>query len=198
VLPPGSNGYGLPSGSTHFPGRKGRISPYETRSSGYRSQSNVRGLAPSLQNLTGKRSLTYSVAPFMVELFTAGRLTRSPERSHPGVVCRQTAAPHASRVERTRNSKSGPHGQDLHLLCLPSSGREEAAERPLHRRGLAEGKVCPHRPSSHLLLSHNTLTSPAAQTAHRHWIERWYYSALVASSIRGKRATGGITPTSLH
>ena len=36
-----------------------RISQYETRSSRYRSPTDVRSLAPSLQNLTGKRSVTY-------------------------------------------------------------------------------------------------------------------------------------------
>lgn len=58
------------------------------------------------QNLTGKPSLTFSVGPFMVELFTAGHLTRSPEWSSSGVVCHQTTAPHASRVERTRSQAS--------------------------------------------------------------------------------------------
>jgi hypothetical protein len=50
---------------------------YETRSSGYRSHTDVRSSAPSPQNLTGKRSLTYSVAPFVVELFVA-RVRPSP------------------------------------------------------------------------------------------------------------------------
>ena len=49
------------------------ISPYETRSSGYRSHTDFRGSAPSLQSLTGKRSLTFSIAPFMVELFAFKR-----------------------------------------------------------------------------------------------------------------------------
>ena len=34
----------------------------------------------SSQNLTGKPFLTYSIGPFIVELFTVERLTRSPER----------------------------------------------------------------------------------------------------------------------
>jgi hypothetical protein len=51
--------------------RISRISPYENRSSGYRSHTDVRDSAPSPQNLTGKPSLTYSVGPFVVELFTA-------------------------------------------------------------------------------------------------------------------------------
>jgi len=57
-----------------------RISPYETRSSGYRSRTDVHSSAPSPQNLTGKRSLTYSVAPFVVELFIA--------RVRPSPMCR--------------------------------------------------------------------------------------------------------------
>ena len=79
-----------------------RISQYETRSSRYRSQTEVRSLAPSLQSLTGKPSLTYSIGPFVVELFTAERLTRSPKRSDFGAAGHPTTAPHASRVERTR------------------------------------------------------------------------------------------------
>lgn len=83
-----------------------RISQYETRSSRYRSQTEVRSLAPSLQNLTGKPSLTYSIGPFVVELFTAERLTRSPKGSNSGAVRRRTAAPHASRVARTRSAEA--------------------------------------------------------------------------------------------
>ena len=107
----------LPAGHT-FPVLVHRISQYETRSSRYRSRTDVRSLAPSLQNLTGKRSVTYRIAPFMVELFTAGRLNRSPRRSDPGALCRQRAAPHASRVERARQSKPGPHGRDFFNLQL--------------------------------------------------------------------------------
>ena len=109
----------LPAGHT-FPVLVHRISQYETRSSRYRSRTDVRSLAPSLQNLTGKRSVTYPIAPFMVELFTAGRLNRSPRRSHPGTLCRQSVAPHASRVERTRlePTKPEPHGRDFSILRL--------------------------------------------------------------------------------
>ncbi len=46
-----------------------RFPTYETRSSGYQPHADVRSSAPSPQSLTGKRSLTYSIAPFMVELF---------------------------------------------------------------------------------------------------------------------------------
>ncbi len=60
----------LPTGRT-FPALSRRISPYETRSWGYRSHGDVRASATSPWNLTGKPSLTYSVGPFVVELFTA-------------------------------------------------------------------------------------------------------------------------------
>ena len=58
-----------------------QISPYESRSLGYRSRTDIRCSAPSPRNLTGKLFRSYSIEPFMVELFTAGRLTRSPEWS---------------------------------------------------------------------------------------------------------------------
>ena len=38
---------------------------------------------PSPWNLTGKLFRSYSIEPFMVELFIAERLTRSPEQSMP-------------------------------------------------------------------------------------------------------------------
>ena len=60
-----------------------RFPTYETRSSGYQPHTDFHGSAPSLQNLTGKRSLTYSIAPFMVELFTFEFLARYPRVSAP-------------------------------------------------------------------------------------------------------------------
>lgn len=60
-----------------------RISPYESRSSGYRSHTGFRHSAPSSRNLTGKLFRSCSIEPFMVELFTVGRLTRSPDESCP-------------------------------------------------------------------------------------------------------------------
>ena len=102
---------GLPASHTFLTPMCGaRFPSYETRSSGYRPHTVLRSSASSLQNLTGKRSLTYSIAPFMVQLFTVGRLNRSPRWSHPGAACHQTTAPHASRVERT--SLAGPDPMD--------------------------------------------------------------------------------------
>ena len=60
-----------------------RFPSYETRSSGYQPHTVFRSSAPSLQNLTGKRSFTYSIAPFVVELFTVECLARSPRWSSP-------------------------------------------------------------------------------------------------------------------
>ena len=48
-----------------------------------------------------------------------------------------------------------------------------------HRRGLAQGEVCPHRPYS-------------LRKEPRHWIERRDYSEAVASSLRRKLATSGL------
>ena len=39
----------------------------------------------------------------------------------PGPACRQTEAPHASRVEGTRLRKPQPHGRDFHPLCMPKT-----------------------------------------------------------------------------
>ena len=149
----------------------GRFPSYETRSSGYQPHTEFHGSAPSLQNLTGKRSLTYRIAPFMVELFAAGRLNRSPRRSDLGVLCRQRTAPHASRVARTRLSpiKPGPHGRDFHPLCLPEFSQQRS-ELSLHRHGLnshtTANEVFPHRPSSRLFnLQDNSGKLPQAQTA---------------------------------
>lgn len=77
---------GLPARHSFQPGAPHRhstslISPYEYRSSGYPSAADVRSLAPSPNSLTGKPSLTFSVGPFIVELFTAGFLARSPRWS---------------------------------------------------------------------------------------------------------------------
>ena len=60
-----------------------RFPTYETRSSGYQPHTDVHGSAPYLQSLTGKRSLTYSIAPFMVELFAVDFSVRSPRSSAP-------------------------------------------------------------------------------------------------------------------
>ena len=131
----------------HFPDVIRQISPYETRSSGYRSQTDVRSSAPSPQNLTGKPSLTYSVGPFMVELFTARCLparrqafAESSRRSHPDSVCRQTEAPHASRVEGTRFRKPQPHGRDFHPLCIMNQSVHDGIKlssnkSSIHRHG---------------------------------------------------------------
>ena len=81
---PGPRGYVLPSDKPYFLAMLAwPISPYETRSSGYQPHTDFHGSAPSPQNLTGKRSLTYSIAPFMVELFTFGVLVRYPRLSAP-------------------------------------------------------------------------------------------------------------------
>ena len=47
-----------------------QISPYESRSLGYRSRTDIRCSAPSPRNLTGKLFRSYSIEPFMVELFS--------------------------------------------------------------------------------------------------------------------------------
>jgi hypothetical protein len=68
--------------------------PTKPEARGTDSQTDVRHLAPSPQNLTGKPSLTYSVGPFVVELFAAigfadghrgsqPRFCLSPDRSSP-------------------------------------------------------------------------------------------------------------------
>ena len=157
-----------------------------------------RSSAPSPQNLTGKRSLTYLVAPFMVELFTARFLAESPRWSDPGSACRQTEAPHASRVEEThRNGKPQPHGRDSHPLCM--SWIESIKDtRTKSYTGLVTNSVPPTRPctSARSVRIAHILTNKCCQAPH--WIERWDYSDNVASSIQRKLATIRITPTSLH
>ena len=166
----------LPTSHT-FPAPVRWISQYETRSSRYRSRTDVRSLAPSLQNLTGKRSRLYPIAPLMVELFTAGRLNRSPRRSHPGTLCRQRAAPHASRVERTRRSKPEPHGRDFSVSQLRSLVRgvssctirdlEPQSEitrfarcNALQQRRIARAITSPTRPPSNTRCERGMSASP--------------------------------------
>ena len=111
------------------------------------------------QSLTGKRSLTYSIAPFKVQLFVIGFFVRLPRRSNPGTACHQTATPLASRVKRSRISKTTSHGRDL--ACFHTErcrtrfvGNRSIAKKKhslLHRHGLTDisvSKVCPHRPFS--------------------------------------------------
>ncbi len=66
------------------------ISPYERRRLGYplvsilltHPEKRCHSSAPSPMQLTSKPFLTYSVRPFMVELFTARFLAQSPRESH--------------------------------------------------------------------------------------------------------------------
>jgi len=119
--------------------------PTKLEARGTEPLTEIRDSAPSPQNLTGKRSHTCSVAPFVVELFMAGRLTRSPERSDSGPVCRQTGTPHASRVERTRSprddkARTPRTGFAPALSAGIPAARQHVRRRPPHRRGLAHSK----------------------------------------------------------
>lgn len=73
------------------------------------------------------------VWPFVVELFAVGVLVRSPKWHTPVQHIAVLAAPHASRVEGTRQGKSTdrvtagsksncawphPHGRDYRILCV--------------------------------------------------------------------------------
>ena len=178
------------------------ISPYENRSSGYRSHAEDRGSAPSPQSLTGKPSLTCSVGPFMVELFAAGRLTRSPERSAPVHSVARGQLPTPAALHDLARSKTESHGRDSERECstpaLPAvcAAGKQPPGRSLHRRGLAQKQglsASPFFPSDPAEFHCHGLRPPSA-----HWIERWDYSDGAASSLQTKRAAYGITPTSLH
>ena len=129
----------LPAGHT-FPTTMRRISPYENRSSGYRSHADIRDSAPSPQNLTGKPFLTCTVGPFMVELFAAtgfadGRRGGQPRfRLSPG---RKLPTPAA--LNEPAEGKPEPHGQDSHPLCVPKL-------YALQRRCGPSGRTSPTRP----------------------------------------------------
>ena len=162
----------LPSGKPYFPdARRIRFPSYETRSSGYQPHTVCRSSASSLQNLTGKRSLTYSIAPFIVELFTVERLTRSPRWSDPGAACRQTTAPHASRVERTHPKVSPDPADGIFTRFVRRFYNGEAANGHFtDTASTPEGfEVFPHRPTSHFWLV------PRGYKHGCYWIERWDY-----------------------
>ena len=150
MLPPGPHGYVPPSGRPYFP-RQCEISPYENRSSGYRSHAEVRCSAPSLQNLTGKPFLTCSVGPFMVELFTAGRLNRSPRWSAPvhSVARGQLPTP-AALNELAEASPDPTDGICTRFACCICHNREAALSRDFTDtasfRVLLAKEVFPHRP----------------------------------------------------
>ena len=137
------------------------------------------------QNLTGKPSLTYSIGPFIVELFTAERLTRSPKRSHSGTVCRQTAAPHASRVERTHSPKRDKSRTPRTGFGIGRSQNSAPALSPTPTNFVAIDE----KPVINQLITHFTDTAsrqknrrkvfphrPSSQSNQKtYWIERWYY-----------------------
>lgn len=129
-----------------------------------------------------------------------------PEGVSPGVACRQTTAPHASRVERTRlkPTKPGPHGRDFlardklankvtRFACCNDCNREASPKRSLHRHGFHSLKKKENEES----LSASP-EFPISIVRECHWIERWDYSDL--KSLRNKWSMNsiGITPTSLH
>lgn len=62
-------------------------------------------------------SLASARAPFMVELFAVGRLTRSPSLSRLGPSCHQLGAPHASQVARSQRLRAPWTGFSPALKC---------------------------------------------------------------------------------
>lgn len=135
------------------------ISPYEIRSSGYRSRTEVRGSVPSPRNLTGKPSLTCSVGPLMVELFTArfppprlaAAFAESPGLSAPVpfVAKRKLPTPAALKELVSRETSPSPtdgirrswtgHFPPALLPSVRSSQNEPPSGSepgPLHRHGL--------------------------------------------------------------
>ena len=139
-----------------------QISQYETRSSRYRFQTDVRSLAPSprspplitkttdqklsriipdrksSQNLTGKPFLTYSIRPFIVELFTAEFLTRSPKQSYFGVDLspdRQLPTPAVlNELALHKATKPRAPRTGFAMDSLWNSSRTRFAYRPRHRK----------------------------------------------------------------
>ena len=126
---------GLPASHTFLTHCCARFPSYETRSSGYRPHTVLRSLAPSLQSLTGKRSLTYSIAPFMVELFTFEFLARYPRMSAPVLPVARQQLPTPAALNELARGKSGPHGRDFHPLCLLRLQQRSDQGSP-HRHGL--------------------------------------------------------------
>ncbi len=124
--------------------------------------------APSPRNLTGKPSLTYLVGPFMVELFTAGRLTRSPGWSIPVPTVASRKLPTPARLKELALASPGPRdGIFTRFVCWNDSSTEavQRTASPTRPRSQDGNKVCPHRPSSVCTNQDNSRELPQAQTA---------------------------------
>jgi hypothetical protein len=118
--------------------RQGRqISPYENRSSGYRSHAALRDSAPSPSSLTGKPSLTFVVGPFVVELFMAGCLAQSPEWSLRSCLSPSKNSPRQPRctnsLAQARTPRTG-FAPALHVIA-PRATTRTRADGSCHRRG---------------------------------------------------------------
>ena len=112
-------------------------------------------------------------------------LARYAEDVSPGVACRQTTAPHASRVERTRLKpiKPEPHGRDFlvreilaqsltRFVCYRTAAEKASPRRLLHRHGLsiAMKKKSEARSFRIARIPNYSIVREC------HWIERWDYS----------------------
>ena len=72
--------------------------------------------SPPLPIRLGLSWLSFSPPGFCLP--QAQTFAGSPRRSHLDSACRQTEAPHASRVAGTRRSKPQPRARDSHPLCV--------------------------------------------------------------------------------
>ena len=124
-----------------------RISPYEDRRLGYPRltiRQNSERLSTVWHRLPAD-SLTsppipVEVGPFIVELFTVGRLIRSPRLSAPVWSVARLTAPHVSTVERTRHDSKpmSPRDGIWQSIATPASFRTTQHQRRRFRQLIAE------------------------------------------------------------
>ena len=124
-----------------------RISPYEDRRLGYPRltiRQNSERLSTVWHRLPAD-SLTsppipVEVGPFMVELFTVGRLIRSPRLSAPVWSVARLTAPHVSTVERTRHGSKpmSPRDGIRQSIATPASFRTTQNQRRRCRQLIPE------------------------------------------------------------
>ena len=142
-LPEGSHHDVKRLSQSHVESRTSRISPYEDRRLGYPRltiRQNSERLSTVWHRLPAD-SLTsppipVEVGPFMVELFTVGRLIRSPRLSAPVWSVARLTAPHVSTVERTRHDSKpmSPRDGIRQSIATPASFRTTQNQRRRFRR----------------------------------------------------------------
>ena len=140
----------------------------------------------------------------MVELFTAGRLSRSPGESFPvPSVARWQLPTPAALNELTRRQARTPRtgfAPALFAVIFAAKKRRNHFTDTASLRKRVAQEVFPHRPSSRLSIQPadqhlNAVASPTLW----HWIERRdYFDHRTLLPYEGSIGSSEITPTSLH